>query len=163
MSQRIVVSAAYLKGMLRSVAGNDYNESLVIALQKVLDAIQVNEIERARVSLGEEDKGVHSTWSPTETTSASPGDEILILLDNSDPIVAEARRTVQGCLHSAIYDLYVYRNHTKRCYSVLFHVGGIAPSEVAVLGKKGVKVESFRIAPFSDEIWSVHFDFDFFV
>ena len=63
MSQRKMVSAAYLKGMVRSVAGKDYDESFVIALQKNCDAVQVNEIERARVSLGEEDKGVRSTWS----------------------------------------------------------------------------------------------------
>ena len=163
MSQRIVVSAAYLKRMLRSVAGEDYNDSLVTALQKVLDAIQANEIEGAQVHL-EEGKALYSTWNPTETPAAStPGDEFLVLVDNGDPIVAESRRIVQGCLHSAIYDLYVYRNHTKRSYSVLFHVVGIAPSEVAVLGKKGVKVESIRITWFSDELWSVHFDFEQFI
>lgn len=162
MSQRIVVSAAYLKRMLRSVAGKDYDESLVIALQKVLDAVQVNEIEGAQVHL--EDKAAYSTWGPTGTPMAStPGDEVLILVDNGDPIVAEARQVVQGCLHSAIYDLYVYRNHTKQSYSVLFHVGGITPSEIAVLVKKGVKVESVRITSFSDELWSVHFDFEVFI
>jgi hypothetical protein len=86
-----------------------------------------------------------------------------VLVDNSDPVVAEARKVVQGCLHSAIYDLYVYRNHTKRDYSVLFHVGGITPSEVAVLGKKGIKTESVRIIPFSNELWSVHFEFELFI
>lgn len=163
MSQRIVVSSAYLKRMLRSVAGKDYNESLVVALQKVLNAIQANEVEGAQVRL-EEGKASNSTWSPAEASAASaPADEVLILVDYGDPIVAEARRVVQGCLHSAIYDLYVYRNHTRRSYSVLFHVGGIAPSEVAVLGEKGAKTESVRITPFSDELWSVHFDFERFI
>ena len=119
MSQFQTFSSADLKTMLRDTTGQDYNETVIIAVQKLLDVIYAN---------------------------------------NKSNNLVHQRDGVQGCLHSAIYDLYVYQNQSIRNYKVLLHDREITPSEVATLEKMGVITESLLISPFSDELWNVRFD-----
>ena len=166
MSQFQTFSSADLKIILRDITGQDYNETVIIAVQKLFDVIYANNKSGNLVDQ-RDGKPAASAQSRGESSPLpSPPivkDEVLVPVDKDDTLVAEARRKVQGCLHSAIYDLYVYQNHTTRNYKVLFRVREITPAEVAILEKMGGITESFMISPFSDGLWNVRFDFDRFI
>ena len=167
MSQFQTFSSADLKTMLRDITGQDYNETVIIAVQKLLDVIYANNKsnnlvhQRDGVQANSAQSRGESSLLPSAPIALK--DEVLVPVDKDDALVAEARKKVQGCLHSAIYDLYVYQNQSIRKYKVLLHVRDTTPSEVATLEKMGVITESLMISPFSDELWNVRFDFDRFI